>query len=282
MYIGEKWLPYRGIGAEHSFFIHSSFDKVINISTDTGIMAIAAEAAGASSSFIVVSGGNLGCNSTIGRRCFIKDGILRLDGETFNFRNASIWKGPIGKDYKNYRIKIENIAALKAVLDRKAAENSAWRQIHDYPAGSHSNTASRFDGLKAVLKLDKNPLEARNLIGLGQGLTPAGDDILLGFLAVVNHTWKNREYAEELHKTISALVDKTADISKQALVNALNGDYHEYIQNCIRDLCEGNSEEVYISAASLLKMGATSGSDIACGIYFGMRGANAFQDITKT
>jgi len=42
------------------------------------------------------------------------------------------------------------------------------------------------------------------------------------------------------------------------------------MQKCVHDLCEGEKESVYISTASLLSIGATSGSDIACGMYFGM------------
>jgi len=73
-----------------------------------------------------------------------------------------------------------------------------------------------------------------------------------------------------LRDAISDSLHKTVDISAQTLINALDCDYHEYMQKCILDLCEGEKESVYISAASLLSIGATSGADIACGMYFGM------------
>ena len=263
--IGEKWLPYREAAAGHFFPIHSSFNKVVNISTDQGLLSVAAEGIGGSSSFLTISGKFVACGA--GGKCFVQAGRIQFPGQTINFNDAAVWKGPITKKYRNSGIKKENITAFKAVLDRKAPPQSAWRYVS-------GNSECRYAGLKAILKLGENPAEALNLIGLGQGLTPAGDDMLVGFLAMVNHAQEDSGFTRELHKIIRDSLHKTADISSQALVNALNGDYHEYIQNCIRDLCEGGQEEVYISAASLMSIGATSGSDIACGMYYGMLNKN--------
>ena len=266
--VGEKWLPYRRAGAEHIFTVHSVFNRVINISTDQGLLSVAAEDAGGSSSFLTVPGGFAGYGVKPGDQCVVQSGRMRLTRNSINFQNSALWKGPIPKDYRRSKIKKENITAFKAVLDRKAPPQSAWKFIAN---GSESkDLKNRFSGLGAIRKLRENPLEAHNLIGLGQGLTPSGDDMLAGFLAIVNHLCEDREYVRILHGAVSGSLHKTTDISAQTLVNALDSDYHEYMQKCIRDLCEGEKESVYISAASLLGIGATSGSDIACGMYFGM------------
>ena len=265
MYIGEKWLSYRTTGAERFFTVHSVFSKFINLSTNQGLLSLATRNAGGSSSFLTVPGGRLDFDAEAGEQCVARAGWLHLADSTVNFENAALWKGPVSTSYRYTRIKDENIAAFKAVLDRKAAPHSAWRHIH-------SDAETRFRGLNVIKTLMHDPLEARNLIGLGQGLTPSGDDILLGFLAMVNHAPGNKAFLGSLRGVISGSLHKTTDISAQALANALNCDYHEYVQNCIRDLCEADKEAVYISAASLVDMGATSGSDIACGMYFGIRG----------
>ena len=228
-------------------------------------MSVVAENIGGSSAFLTVPLKHLDCGAAVGQRCIVQAGQIQLAKHTINFKNAALWKGPIGREYRHSRIKSENIAAFKAVLDRKAAPQSAWRHI-----SGGSEGGARFSGLGLIRKLHENPAEARNLIGLGQGLTPAGDDILVGFLAMANHAPGNRAFLSALHEAVAHSLCKTVDISAQALANALNCDYHEYVQNCIRDLCEGGKEAVYISAASLINMGATSGSDIACGMYFGM------------
>ena len=94
--------------------------------------------------------------------------------------------------------------------------------------------------------------------------------MLLGFMAVINHQSENSGYVNLLHSIISNSLGRTVDLSAQALKNALNRDYHEYIQKCLRDINEGNIEDIYISASALLGIGATSGSDIACGMYYAM------------
>jgi len=262
-YIGVKWLPYRNAETEHCFSVHSVFNKVINISTDQGLLSIAAEGSGGSSSFLTVPGRKLDFGAEMGERCTVQAGYMFLAGHTINFKRAALWMGPIAKDYRHNKIKEENITAFKAVLDRKAAPQSAYRCIY-------SESESRFSGLKAIQNLRENPSLTKSLIGLGQGLTPAGDDMLLGFMAIVNHTCEDREYVSMLHNVVYDSLHKTAEISAQTLANALNCDYHEFIQNCVCDLCEGGKEDVYISAASLISIGATSGSDIACGMYAGM------------
>ena len=273
--IGEKWLTFLQDGPECSLAVrrklaltggslrvHSVFSKVVNFSAGKELLSVASIDAGGASSFLSLPGENVDLGLAVGDKCVLRAGRLILGENTINFSNAPVWKGPISKGYRRLIIE-ENITAFKAVLDRKAAPQSAWRYIN-------SGLTSRFDGLRAIQKLKENPAEARNLIGLGQGLTPAGDDMLVGFLAIVNHTGENREFVRILNGVITGLLPKTTEISAQVLANALDCDYHELVQNCIRDLCEGKKEEVYVSAASLLNIGATSGSDIACGMYYGM------------
>jgi hypothetical protein len=260
--IGEKWLPYCEPGTEYSFSVHSVFDRVVNVATNQGLLSVAADEVGGSSAFLTVPGKRLDFSAAAGESCVARSGCLCFSKYTVNFNRRALWKGPVHSGYRR-NPPTENIAAFKAVLDRKAAPESAWRIIN-------SDSESRFSGLKAIRRLRKDAAVAGELIGLGRGLTPAGDDMLLGFLAAVNHVSPDRAFVRALGEAVSASLGATTDLSAQALKNALDRDYHEFVQKCIRDLCEGAPEEVYISAAALLKVGATSGSDIACGMYFGM------------
>jgi len=273
--IGEKWLGYKATEKEHFFTVHSVFNRVINISLGDQMLSVAASGMGGSSLFLSLPGDSLDFAVSAGEACVLHAGRLVMGKNTINFIDAPLWKGPITRKYRQKTVKKENIEAFKAVLDRKAAPKSAWRSLN-------SDSDTRFHGLKAVTKLREDPSLARNMIGLGMGLTPAGDDMILGFLAMVNHCCPgrqccpsgqlggNRDFVKLLHSVVSDSLQNTTDISKIMLATALDYDYHELVQNCIRDLCEGEKENVYISAASLLNIGATSGSDIACGMYFGM------------
>ena len=265
--IGEKWLGYKD--KEYNFTVHSVFNKVINISAGDQMLSIVASGMGGSSAFLSLPGKTVDLEVAAGDPCVLDSGRLVLGKNTINFDGVPVWKGPISKEYKHKKIKKENIAAFKAVLDRKAAPKSVWRSIN-------CGAESRFQDHNLIRKLRENPSLARNLIGLGLGLTPAGDDMILGFLAIVNHCCPDRQLSENsdfvglLRKAVSDSLQNTTDISKIILANALDCDYHEFVQNCIRDLCQGEMEDIYISASSLINIGATSGSDITCGMYFGM------------
>ena len=261
--LGWEWLCYKESDQARTFTVHSVFDRLINISGDEKLLSITASGVGGSSSFLMLPDKVLDLGVKAGEICVLHAGRANLGRVFIDFSEAPIWKGPVDKFYRQKSIKNENIAAFKSVLDRLAHGESAWRTLND-------DSAARFPGLKAIKKLRENPALARNLIGLGSGLTPSGDDMLLGFLAVVNHTCDDRAFVKRLRVLLSASTRRTVDIAEKMLANALECEYHETLQNSLRDLCEGTKEDIYISAASLIKLGSSSGSDIATGMYFGM------------
>ncbi|MDR2035361.1 MAG: DUF2877 domain-containing protein, partial [Coriobacteriales bacterium] len=67
-------------------------------------------------------------------------------------------------------------------------------------------------------------------VGLGPGLTPAGDDVLLGYLAVYNHLGPDPAWKQAMHSAVSAALGQTTTLSAHLLKNALEYDYHESIQ----------------------------------------------------
>ena len=261
--IGEKWLCYRAAREEHVFTVHSVFNRVVNITNQNRLLSVAASGMGSSSAFLTLPGNFVDLGVAAGEECVLHAGQLVIANNIINFNDVPVWKGPVTKEYRHSKVKKDNITAFKAVLDRKATPQSAWISIN-------GNTESRFRGLNAITELRKDPSLVRNLIGLGPGLTPSGDDMLVGFLAIANHTCENRDYVSALHSAVSVSLNKTVDLSAKMLANALDCDYYGSIQDCIRDLCEGEKEDIYISAASLINIGATSGTDIACGMFFGM------------
>ena len=106
---------------------------------------------------------------------------------------------------------------------------------------------------------------ACGLIGLGEGLTPAGDDCLVGALAVIQRfdgPWL------AAHPEIRAAMrrrawDGTTAIAREFVAHALAGHFAESIV----DVLEADSvEAVRRGAARLLGVGATSGPDTLLGI----------------
>jgi hypothetical protein len=106
---------------------------------------------------------------------------------------------------------------------------------------------------------------AGGLIGLGEGLTPAGDDCLVGALAVI---WRFDRGWLVAHPAIRHSVRQrawtgTTVVAREFIVQALAGHFAE----CVVELLEaGSAEAVRAGAARLLGVGATSGADTLLGI----------------
>ncbi|AZR72675.1 hypothetical protein BBF96_04285 [Anoxybacter fermentans] len=122
----------------------------------------------------------------------------------------------------------------------------------------------------------------RELVGLGPGLTPASDDLLVGFLL----TFRYLESAG-LYKlpdfnlaTFSKWVkSKTNLISAMGLILAFEGRPLEFIRDAIQNLFNGEKIKTILSILRLIDRGSTSGTDILTGIILA---GEVFQQIYKT
>jgi hypothetical protein len=111
---------------------------------------------------------------------------------------------------------------------------------------------------------------ARALIGLGEGLTPAGDDCLVGALAVLHRLapeWlaNDPQITEEL---TAAARTRTTDISRDFLLEALAGRFAESVLVVVT---AESALSVRRAAERLARVGATSGADTLAGIRLACR-----------
>lgn len=112
---------------------------------------------------------------------------------------------------------------------------------------------------------------AASLIGLGPGLTPAGDDFLVGLFTVMNSK-NNRDLSYQLFCDEVVLQAKTLTnaISYMTLAKAAVGQVRESISDLMEALFRGSEEELIFSLRKVLAIGSTSGTDIALGIVAGL------------
>ena len=106
---------------------------------------------------------------------------------------------------------------------------------------------------------------ALGLLGLGEGLTPSGDDCLVGALAVVHRfarSWLDAH--PEIESVVrTASVTATNTIAREFVVHALAGQFSE----SLIDLMSADSApDIGRAVTHLLSMGATSGADTLHGI----------------
>ena len=109
------------------------------------------------------------------------------------------------------------------------------------------------------------------LVGLGTGLTPAGDDFIVGYLAALwSRSYRERGLAallRALAAPVGQLSCRTNAISRQMLLDALGGHFAERLTEVVRCLWGGG--EVTRAAERLLEVGHSSGADGLCGLLFG-------------
>jgi hypothetical protein len=114
----------------------------------------------------------------------------------------------------------------------------------------------------------------RYFLGRGKGLTPSGDDLLVGFLAfdsAVHFT------SPLFYKTLSDLLENepiTTDVGKEYLKYALKHEFSSSVTDVVNLLGTGNVNVFYEAFVRLLEVGHTSGLDTLLGILTGMLAFN--------
>jgi hypothetical protein len=151
---------------------------------------------------------------------------------------------------------------LGAPAFRSGLEQALAAQLAQaLPRLTHATTERDFTGVIAA---------ARELVGLGPGLTPSGDDFLTGYLAAL---WSCRReegmeaLLEALPARLASLLPSTNALSRQMLGDASLGRFSEALVDVVQSL-EG-AGDVVACALRALAIGDCSGADLLCGLLFG-------------
>jgi len=218
-----------------------------------------------------------------------RNGILRIESISLavDLTQARVW----GCD----------LPALKTDMTQGATE-SAWRAVwqalnqRQRKAGADivaENMVNRVENptytnilqkaaramqslLRASRQFDltaKSPI--RELIGLGSGLTPAGDDLLAGYLAGLWCTTLGKNEREEfvsgLGRRIVRLSHRTNDISRTYLYHAARGQVSSRLAALAEAISHGKpGEPLRAIAENAMHVGHTSGMDTVTGMLLGL------------
>ncbi len=112
----------------------------------------------------------------------------------------------------------------------------------------------------------------KSLIGFGEGLTPSGDDFLVGFIAPLHFLDNSELYPllKKIKRIINLEKEKTTFLSGKFLEYACQGRFPETILNLIETIFSRNRKEVKEAAKKCLDFGATSGRDTLLGVLAGL------------
>lgn len=158
--------------------------------------------------------------------------------------------------------------------------------------GSESNPFARVwdfaDGLTRALS--EKDWEAagsamRSLIGCGPGLTPWGDDFVVGFLAgyqCLSNDHAGRRDLSRLRGLCRGRVGKTGDISRSILLDAIAGRYGMPVYAlCGAIFKPGPGPDVVGRVHTLMEIGDSSGEATCYGILSGIAAASSSEALAS-
>jgi len=194
-----------------------------------------------------------------------------------NFINDKVNK----KNYQSFLLK--QINEVDFILSE--AKSSLFNYQGDnlfYLASAEKLNQLRSDLICLIKKKQRKNLAdvIRQFVGLGIGLTPSGDDYLVGLMAFL--LLKGNPVAVLYHDFYQGIIqgnEKTTAISAITLKKALDHEYRENMCQLIQSLVDANEINIHSQILNILNIGSSSGSDMLFGIrdalylthYFGER-----------
>ncbi|MDR3316048.1 MAG: DUF2877 domain-containing protein [Coriobacteriales bacterium] len=233
--------------------IHSVFAHTANIEVDGSLYVFSADK-GASVRSVDIRRGLDFLTSSLeaGQPCSLTREGAQLGQIYIDFSHAETWTPKLRLGWRS----ICSGAAIDTYL-------GLLQSLHR-SAGQHKHIDAEW--IRQLGHPDLADEATRKLIGLGPGLTPAGDDIVAGALAAANHLLPRDGLALALGAATAARATKTTDLSRQILEDAIRGDYHEFLDGLVYTLVTDDSEGIAYALRRLLSIGSSSGSDMAAGI----------------
>jgi hypothetical protein len=223
-----------------------------------------------------------------GEQVTCRDDILRFASSslTIELRESRRWKcdlPALQADMTNpvvaiaWRCAWQTLNKRQMLLGAEIIAEDLFRSDETIPAGvpCKAGEAMRrlFDATRRYNLTATSSL--RPLIGLGSGLTPSGDDLLVGYLAGLWCTVLDKservQFVSCLGKAIIRLSRQTNDISRTYLYHASRGQVSSRLADLAEVICLGeNSERLLTTVESAMHVGHTSGVDAVTGLLIGL------------
>jgi hypothetical protein len=107
------------------------------------------------------------------------------------------------------------------------------------------------------------------LLGLGIGLTPSGDDLLVGLLAAL-HARRAAALPLIAAAVATAAPTRTTSLSAAAVVAAAHGRFPERMHDVLVAIAGNDDDAIRSSIERAMQFGASSGADTLVGLFVGL------------
>lgn len=300
--------------------IHSIYENAISLRSGDTLVTIVENRRGRGPGFIIIPENRIGL---IGSKCkpgeIVKIKLPMLDipgiqisldmggADTFNSlmnpKSSGLFSAKIFRDNLNYlrsffskEIDISDSILSELIPSWKSDNGNCRTGTCVTPVWRHFIRTS-IESIRIAVKNRDEFLFGEylgRLVGMGWGLTPGGDDFILGMLGITQYiekssrlnptksfsekhgllsiypdvTEKNRFLSRAITQHLPRYLGKTNFISGSYLKYALDRRYLEIFNDFLDELFLGNLWKDCEIIQKMIKFGATSGMDIIAGVLF--------------
>jgi hypothetical protein len=251
--------------------VHSVFTGACNVDVGDMLLTIAAGRAGDGPALLRLAGeGSCDLRRLFdaGERIFSCAALIRTTRAALRLHHARVWR----PEELTLRLPPPHLVArlrdAGRSLDRFVGRSRILRCEAAGTVAELANACRDLDPASAVPA-------ALKLVGWGEGLTPAGDDFLVGLLAGLEAMASGDAPRSQLRGAIAAsvraAVGRTTRIAAHYLSLAADGHYNERLVRLRNALLAGHDWcPVEAALSRMLAVGATSGADTASGLLTGL------------
>lgn len=195
-------------------------------------------------------------------------------------QQATKWEGELPSypcDIEGVDVLRRNVAFTKNYVD--VYGKTGGMKMSSQPASPFEKEMSRMLIQRAGMlsddlankRIESATQHAISLIGLGPGLTPSGDDFLVGLCSVYKmqniSSCLSCPFFDEIVRSSQVL---TNEISAITLKKAAHGQVRESLNDLLSCMVSGSTEELVPVLDKIIGIGSSSGTDILLGILCGL------------
>jgi len=276
--------------------VHSVFERTFNILLGEELVGVARRDVARSPINLITdiqpneSMSSLGIDK--GMQVKVDDCLLINEVLEISLKDVTIWRPRNRVDgHPNFEHVKKNLKILEKFVAKNCRREGLGQllsHIDEIAIGKISSTSNFNEIAKTVLpslmnlfkairyeSIDEIKKISRNLIGLGPGLSPSADDVLMGLMIALwwstNSLGGDIGRVKKVNEAIISHANKTTLLSQQLLRHAARGETNEAVEILLDGIFMGESEDIGVSAQRVLKIGETSGTDMMAGILLGLR-----------
>ena len=260
----------------------SSFERALNLVDDHGrlISIVAPESRNGPLAIVLLeSPESLGQIVFAGAAALVGETSLTIDKITIDFSKTKIWCPRPDWDcvLEGSDDVTKSICDLKPILQCKASCHSlapvlfSSRYQMDHYCAKASDAAYQIcHGISNSYTQDI-VLGVGTIAGLGIGLTPSGDDFLVGIMHALWTVYDSEEAVRLSSIITAAATPRTTILSAAWLREASKGHASESWHDLLYGIVMGHTNDAKRACMRILRIGGTSGADALTGFLFAIQ-----------